>query len=496
MQTKTNHIAAISKKLSSIHVIILFIVYMVFSWVVGGRGMLHTEMNVRLPAHISGKPILQIIFDADSMNLGGWEARQLSFLFDVIDGNFVALSIRLGVPHFRSFTHFLFTFIIMLYMWSFLTRTLKLDRLLSLLLIALLLTTPSFVYAYYYRTSKIGVSLLVIILLGEMYKVLKGDIYLGIKIKKPFWLMLTFLFATLGLMLFDVLGGLFATVIIAYLFLALIYKPDRNKSVALAGMLTGYTIWVLYFLYLGPAIMLATTGQKADTAYLTDAPFQYFVGFLLIAIPPFIADMAQYLFGYITQSGGAIVLAWMLTTSMWLTLRPKKTALGTSTQGTAVSNSERTKPKFLSKLRSLISRYEPVLSMLFILGGITIIYALLVTRHAPILWPDVRPIYYIMPAQVALLFSVATLLARARIKWMLKFPGMHYFTIVLLAFFLLGNIRGSIYVKDVLFHGQNLDIAFRHDPALISSLANIHLPGFEPCDQVATDPIYQLFSKP
>jgi hypothetical protein len=260
-------------------------------------------------------------------------------------------------------------------------------------------------------------------------------------------------------------------------------------------MSIGYTIWVLYFLYLGPAIMLAITGQKADTSYLTGAPFQYFVGFLLLAIPPFMADMAQYLFGYITRMGGTVLLLWMLTTSIWLTFRPKKKALGTLTQGTAGSNSEQSKRKILSTLRSIISRYEPLLSMLFILGGIGLIYTLLVTRHAPILWPDVRPAYYIMPAQAVLLFAVVTLLARARIKWILKFRGMHTFTIVLLTFFLLGNIIGSIHIKDLLFSGENMK-AFPRDAALLNSLAHINSPGFEPNDNVATDPIYRLFSKP
>lgn len=497
MKPSLSFITQISKKVSFFHLVILFFVYIVFSLIVGGPGILHTEMDIRLPAHISGKPILQIIFDAKSMNIGGWEARQLSFLFDVIDGNFVALCIRLGVPHFRSLTHYLFTFIIMLYLWSFLIQILKLDHLLSLLLIALLLTTPSFIYSYYYRTSKIGVTLLVIILLGEIYKVLKGEIYLDTKIKKPFWLMWTFLLATLGLMLFDVLGGFFATVLIAYMFFVLIYKPDQNKSAALTGMFIGYASWVLYFLYLGPAIMLAITGQKADTSYLIGAPFQYFVGFLLLAIPPFIFDMVQYLFGYITQTGGAIFVLWMLITSLWLTARPKKKAAWTMTQGTAVSNSEQPNRRIHSVVRAFISHYEPLLSMLFILSGIAIIYTLLVTRHAPILWPDVRPTYYIMPAQAVLLFAVATLLARARIKWILKFRGVHRIAIVLLTFFLLGNLMGSIHIKNLLFgRGENREAFPRDTAALLNSLAHINSPGFAPEGKIATDPIYQLFSEP
>lgn len=496
MKSKTSHLAAIPNRLSSAHVVVLFIVYVIFSWIVGGPGMLHKEMDVRLPAHISGKPLLQIIFDAKSMNIGGWEARQLSFLFDVIDGNFVALCIRLGVPHFRSLTHYVFTLIIMLYMWSFLTRILRLNRLLSLLLIALLITTPSFIYSYYYRTSKIGVSLFLLILLCETYKVLRGEIYLDTKMIKPFWLVLVFLVATLSLMLFDLLGGFFASVLIAYLFLAQMYKPDHNKSAAVTGMLAGYVIWVFYFLYLGPAIMLAVTGQKADSSYLTGAPFQYFMGFLLLAMPSLIADMVQYLFGYITQTGGFILLLVIFSASIWLTMRPKTDLAKKLRQRTVVSDLGQRNWNFQERLRSFISRYEPILTLLFVLSGLALIYALLVTRHAPILWPDVRPTYYIMPAQVVLLFVVATFLARARIKWMLKFPGTRYFTILFLTCFLLGNIIGSIQIKDLLFSGGDRTELFPHDPGLLDALAHLDSRDFQPDDNIATDPIYQLFSEP
>ncbi|HEX2996546.1 MAG TPA: hypothetical protein VHP14_17100 [Anaerolineales bacterium] len=490
MQSKANQISAISNKRASIHIVVLFIAYVIFSLIVAGPGMLHFEMYTRLPAHISGKPILQIIFDAKSMNLGGWEARQLSFLFDVIDGNFVAFCIRHGFPHFRSLTHYVFTLILILYLWLFFTRTLRLDRWLSHLLIALMLTTPSFIYSFYYRTSKIGVTLLVIILSGEIYKLIKGELYLDIKIQKPTWLALIFLLATLSLMLFDVLGGFFATALIAYLFLALVYKPDRSKSAALAGMIAGYTIWVLYFLYWGPAITLAITGQKADVSYLNSAPFQYFPGFLFITMPSFIADMLRYLFGYVPQAGGAIFVVW-LAISIWL-VRPKKKTSAILPR-TATTCSKKAGQKILFTLRSFFSRYEPALTLLFILASIAIIYALLATRHAPILWPDVRPTYYIMPAQAVLLLSLATFLARARIKWMFKSPPKYYITLAILIFFLVGNIIGSIRIKSFLFSGQNTKL-FPHGATLIDSLVHVNSPNFKPDKKIAEDPIYQLFS--
>lgn len=495
MSSKSNYIAAISRKITTLHVVVLFVAYVVFSLVIGGAGILHSEMDTRLPAHISRKPILQIIFDADSMNIGGWEARQLSFFFDIIDGNFVAFCIRHGIPHFRSFTHYLFTLIIMLYLWSFQTHILRLDRLLSLLVIALLLTTPSFIYAYYYRTSKIGVSLMVLFLLGETYKVIRGDTYISIKSPRPFWLALIFLLATLSLMLFDVLGGLFATVFIAYLFFAWLHKPDKTRLAALAGAGTGYAIWVIYFLFLGPAITVAITGQKADTSYLTGVPFQYFIVVLLLGIPPLLIDMMRYLFGYIPRSGGVILLACMIGASVRLTIKPRKKTPPVLHPRVPIIDHKHHRQNILVKLRIFLSRFEPILSMLFLLGGIAAAYDLLVTRHPPIMWPDVRPTYYIMPAQVVLLFGTITLLARARIKWFLRRPLPQILASVLLTVFLLGNFIGSIQINDLLLNGKNTRL-YTHSPALINALGHINTPGFKPDSIIATDPIYLMFSKP
>jgi hypothetical protein len=52
---KINHFARISKKISFFNVVLLFLTYVVFSLLVGGPGILHTEMDVRLPARPSFK---------------------------------------------------------------------------------------------------------------------------------------------------------------------------------------------------------------------------------------------------------------------------------------------------------------------------------------------------------------------------------------------------------------------------------------------------------
>jgi hypothetical protein len=133
--------------------------------------------------------------------------------------------------------------------------------------------------------------------------------------------------------------------------------------------------------------------------------------------------------------------------------------------------------------------------MLFLLGGIALVYTLLVTRHAPILWPDVRPTYYIMPAQAVLLFMTAVFLARARIKWQLRFPAAYYVSVFLLTIFLVGNGMGSIQIKSLLYNGDNMKL-FPHDAGLLNALGRINTPDFQPNDKIAEDPIYLLFADP
>jgi hypothetical protein len=302
-----------------------------------------------------------------------------------------------------------------------------------------------------------------------------------------------FLFATLALMLFDILGGFFAAVMIAYLFLALLFKPDKNKTAAFIGMTMGYVIWVIYFLYLGPAMMLAITGQSADTSYLTGAPFAYLLNFLIADILPLIIDMIRYLFGYTPSLLGTILLILVLEVALWLSVRPNKKLPSISKRIMANPNSQKLKDKFLSSFRLFIARHEPLPSLFFLLGGLAIIYDFLVTRHPPLLWPDVRPAYYIMPAQATLLLGLTILLTRARIRWLLKFPMNYYLTIFLFTVFLVGNVVGSINIKDVLFSGPNTTMNL-HDPALLNALAHLDTPGFIPDGNIAVDPIYLLFS--
>ncbi len=317
-------LSTISGKISPIHIGLLFGMSVLFSLLVTGPGVFHPELYVRLPAHISGKPILQIIFDAQAMNIGSWEARQLSFLFDVIDGNFVAWCIRSGIPNFRSITQYVFTLIIVGYLWVSFTRHMKMDRLVSLFMISFLLTTPSFVYNDYYRTSKIGATLMMVILLTEMYKVLSKRTHPDIKLWKPPLLLLLFFIAALALTLFDFLGVLLAGVFTGYCFIVLMFKPDKYKASMVCGLVLALIAWAIYFFYLGPALTLAFSGVPVDSSYITQANLINLLPFLKREIPILLLDMVRTLFGFGTQLQAFFITLFFAVVALFLGLGPRK----------------------------------------------------------------------------------------------------------------------------------------------------------------------------
>jgi hypothetical protein len=466
-----SHLVTLSGKITPFHVGLLFGLSVLFSILVTGTGLLHPEMYVRLPAHISGKPILQIIFNAQTMNMGGWEARQLSFIFDVIDGNFIAWCVRLGIPNFRSITQYVFSLFITGYLWVSFTRVMKIDRLISLFMISFLLTTPSFVYNDYYRTSKIGVTLMMVILLTELYKVLTRNTHPEIKLWKPPLLLLLFFLAALALTLFDFLGVLLAGVLTGYCVIIFVFKPDKYKASVVGGLVLALIAWAAYFFWMGPALTLTFSGVPTDSSYITQANMVNLLPYLKREIPLLLVDMVRTLFGFVTQFQGFIIILFFGIAALWLGMGPLKTG------------EDRPGPE---------ARAEPFFTLLVLLGGILVVYDFLITRWPPILFQDVRFTYYIMPAQAILLFGMASFLARPPLLKKILDPELYPVVILLFIFFLGGNIVGVIRIKSIL-EGGRLAAVYQFAPLLLDALKNLNSNNYIPGKAVLADPIYRLF---
>ena len=106
-------------------------------------GILHPEMDVRLPFYMSDTPLLNKIFDSDILDTSLYRARELSYLFDFVDSKFIQFCIENGLPHFLSLTHYIASIAIGCLLWLFCVRELKLHSLVGIGWLALFWTSPS-----------------------------------------------------------------------------------------------------------------------------------------------------------------------------------------------------------------------------------------------------------------------------------------------------------------------------------------------------------------
>ena len=102
-----------------------------------------------------------------------YQARELSYVFDYVDCKFIALCVRFAHPHFLSLIQYVFLIVISLALWRFGREDLKLDRWLVLCVLQLFWTSPAvFLGGNFFRTAKIGVTLVVVMLYGIIFRCL------------------------------------------------------------------------------------------------------------------------------------------------------------------------------------------------------------------------------------------------------------------------------------------------------------------------------------
>jgi hypothetical protein len=241
--------------------------------------------------------------------------------------------------------------------------------------------------------------------------------------------------------------------------------------------------------------MLAITGQKADSSYLTGAPFQDLLKYLIRDIPAFFIDMIRSLFGYITRLQVIFFILFLSAgTALGVRMLHRKREMVVSQPRDHPVKFGETKQNCQLGKNESVSRLEPFLSMFFLMGGILIAYDLLVTRHPPILLTEVRSVYYIMPAQAILLIGLSALLTRPELKKTVFNPSVYPMIILFVLFLLAGNIIGTIRIEHVIY-GRMLKEAYTNTQMLLDALRHLNSPGFIPNRSIILDPIYQLFLK-
>ena len=286
------------------HFYFVLFLFLSFSILFQNGGMIHSEIQAKLPIYLSDQPILQTIFDSNSMEIkGSFRPRQLSYFFDCLDAKFIEWSVIHGFPHFLSLTHYLGCLLIALMMWRFLTNHLRIGRLAGLCIVSLFLFSPGpFLAASFFRSAKIGATVMMFITFLQIWPHLVASGESSTKGSR-FWQRVTLIFSLAACAaLFDEQGFFF--VALASLFCWLHYHHCRNRvffhfSLAL---LAASLFLLVYNAFLAPFIVYHLHGYHPSFYYQLSLEWDWvFSLFFLKQAVFFLIDNFRSFFGNLTQ---------------------------------------------------------------------------------------------------------------------------------------------------------------------------------------------------
>ena len=427
-------------------------------------GVVHTELYVRMPAHLSQNSVLSIIYGPAMDEFA--RPRQLSFLLDMVDAYFILFCVRLGVPHFLSVIHYLFVSLIGLVSWTFFTRTLQVQKLLALLLVGIFYTASPVIFGYYFRTAKIGAALTTVLLVILIYRAVSAR-STGTR-RRTWFTGLAIFAAALAATLFDEQG--IATVILAFLvsiWLA-IAIPGPNRWLAPGSLLISLIAAGTYDFWLFPRISYAFNQVSPTLDYQTGIAFSLPLAASYLSQGwSLLLSTTRFLVGNISEFQGVVLILALLVISFGV-------------------------PRLLPGKKTIPYRFTPLILTLLLLGGSWLMFALMVARHPPITWPDIRRVYYWLPTTALLFVTLPVLLQPVLAQWQ-----NHHFRFFLVTVILLSFLAGNIYAlseADMTLRQGHMKNMFVMTTQILEGLQNRRNPSYHPPEAVADDPIYQLLN--
>ena len=282
------------------------------SIVLCGAGFLHPESYSFLPHYLSGAPLLDLIYDNRITDWGNYQARELGFIFDWLDCQFIAWSVQRGHPHFFSATHYGFLLLAGVALWRIGTRHLGLDRLVAFGLVLLLWTCPTaMLYTSFYRAAKVSLLLTTLLVVWA---------WLNARAHRDggrgwFHVALFGLLAAL-LPMFDKQGLLFLGAAVLLLARnAIVQRTACDRRLLVAGLLALAFAWS-YQRFIGPAITLHLLGYEVNRGY-TAIPFAdlasdpRFLGTVALGAPLLAFDSFRIPLGNLPAGLALLAVWWM-----------------------------------------------------------------------------------------------------------------------------------------------------------------------------------------
>lgn len=412
-----------------------------------GGGVLQPELQVRLPYYLSSRPLLNKLFDSDTLDFGMYQARELSYFFDYIDCNFIAWCVRLGHPHFLSLTYYVFLTAMTCVLWRFGVVDLRLDWRVGLAVLLLFWTAPAvFLGGTFFRTSKIGVALALVVLYGMIYRVLSQPDSVASRRTA----LACFGWAWVAT-LFDRQGVYLVAVVLFFLGMRYMARHDKASRSLVVPFAAAFAVSILYNYLIAPVLSLYLNNLWPRFRY------QHLPWLELLRNP-----------GHYASSGFDLymdaVRFFLGNGPVWATAL----AIGCLT----------------SLARRKWFDVEAIGFFLSQTGLIWLMMALMVLRHGALLWPEVRPIYYFLPAIATFAMSLLFVLSKVE----LSRP--------ILSMFLGAAIAGNLIAlpgHSAAIRGGHSKVMYDEAPALFEALRNLDNPRYVVSQDLARNPVLIFF---
>jgi hypothetical protein len=424
-------------------------------WQSGGGG-LSQELEQYLPYHLSNTPFFNKIYDSKVLDANLYVCRELSYAIDEVDCRFLAWSVHHGFPHFLSISYFLCIFGISLLLWRFFVADLKLDRNVACTLLALYLTAPCvFLSTSCFRAGKIALTLALAFLALRLWRDLSNN-------DGGYARWTLFAAVAFAATICDRQG--FYLMLVTAVSLALLCGLRRTRAVvaALVATLAAVGLSTVYNHLIGPYLTFKLNGYWPDSSF-QELPWQTFranPGAYILAGVGELMDTARFMFGNIPE-----VFALPLFAAIVLFVARRHGRLWAS------------------------------ISTLFLLS-VAAMNTLMTLRHPPLIYPDIRRVYYWLPATL-LLMAIAGIALAAR------FPRGNIAVRCVLAAALIGNVIAIPGHQAVLAAGHpkppNVDpyipVLSRTRSLTFDADLRRALATRKPTPEIAADPIYQALTQ-
>jgi hypothetical protein len=466
LNTLSKYMDLLNPRIKSWHAFLISSIIAICSIISHNGGIAHPEIQSYLPYYLSNRPLLYKIYDSKVLDMDMFQAREVSYLVDYIDCKFIELGVKLGHPHFLSITTYIFLLIIGMLIWHFSVHELKLPPIIGLALVSLYWTSPSIFFAGdYYRSSKSGTAIATALLFLLIYKYFQQT---NSKQQHTKFLVIAIFLVSLLATLLDRQGFFMIGAAVLFILFWQVEFPGRQNFLPLVALGISLAFSMVYNVFLAPWLTYSLNHYQPNFSY-QQIPWERFfrdpLSYIIEGTSLYI-DTVRFALGNIPPEIVVIGLIFLIIAVSNKYLRERKqNGRAEKSTGTGIGL---------------------ILTNVFLLIALN---SLMILRHPPLVWNDVRRVYYWIP-EIAMLFmafalGLSALLNQTNIRSNL--------IMVLLFLAVIGNVYALPSHKSYLLNGH-LKAYYESAPALLEGLKNITNEQYHPTPETLANPIYQWFA--